>query len=211
MAIVPCVLSEQGEIKGFFMANAVICHGVKFKEDFDKMEIPFCASYWFPWLQQKLILSGVPTQVPSFTNSWLPARSYALDVDILSRQHIDDETILIGHSCGGGLLVKYLSENPHIKIGHLILVAPWIDAAHVFPQYFNNFEPDPDLINRVGTMDLFYSDDDHFGDMILSGCKKLQEIYPSMRVHRFADRSHFSGNMRKFPEIWGLCRSFTDK
>ena len=63
------------------MDNAIICHGVKLKDAFDKMEIPFCASYWYPWLQQKLILAGVPTQVPSFTNSWLPARSYAADVE----------------------------------------------------------------------------------------------------------------------------------
>ena len=85
------------------MANAIICHGVKFKDEFDKMQIPFCASFWYPWLQQKLIVAGIPTQVPSFTNSWLPARNYAADVDILQRQIINEKTILIGHSCGGGL------------------------------------------------------------------------------------------------------------
>lgn len=190
------------------MANAIICHGVKFKDAFDKMEIPFCASYWYPWLQQKLILAGVPTQVPSFTNSWLPARSYVADVDILSRQQIDTGTIMIGHSCGGGLLVKYLSENPDVKIGHLILVAPWIDAQHQFPQYFNNFVPDPDLPSRVGTMDLFYSTDDHYGDMIIHGCENLESVYPNMRVHKFNDRNHFSGNMDTFPELWELCRGF---
>ena len=190
------------------MANAIICHGVKFKDAFDKMEIPFCASYWYPWLQQKLILAGVPTQVPSFTNSWLPARSYESDSDILSRQEINNKTILIGHSCGGGLLVKYLSENPDVKIGHLILVAPWIDAQHQFPQYFNNFAPDPDLPSRVGTMDLFYSTDDHYGDMIIHGCENLESVYQNMRVHKFNDRNHFSGNMDTFPELWELCRGF---
>ena len=190
------------------MPNAIICHGVKFKDAFDKMTIPFCASYWYPWLQQKLILSGVPTQVPSFTNSWLPARNYAADVDILSRQHIGPDTILIGHSCGGGLLVKYLSENPDVKIGHLILVAPWIDAAHQFPQYFNNFEPEPNLPSRVGAMDLFYSADDHYGNMILSGCEKLQSIYPNIRVHKFDNRGHFSGDMREFPELLDACLDF---
>lgn len=153
-------------------------------------------------------MAGVPTQVPSFTNSWLPARNYATDVDILSRQQIDTDTIMIGHSCGGGLLVKYLSENPDVKIGHLILVAPWIDAQHQFPQYFNNFAPDPDLPSRVGTMDLFYSTDDHYGDMIIHGCENLESVYPNMRVHKFNDRNHFSGNMDTFPELWELCRGF---
>ena len=190
------------------MANAIICHGVKFKDAFDKMEIPFCASYWYPWLQQKLILAGGPTQGPSFAYSLLPARNYATDVDILSRQQIDTDTIMIGHSCGGGLLVKYLSENPDVKIGHLILVAPWIDAQHQFPQYFNNFAPDPDLPSRVGTMDLFYSTDDHYGDMIIHGCENLESVYPNMRVHKFNDRNHFSGNMDTFPELWELCRGF---
>ena len=189
------------------MANAIICHGVKFKDAFDKMEIPFCASYWYPWLQQKLILAGVPTQVPSFTNSWLPARSYATDVDILSRQQIDTDTIMIGHSCGGGLLVKYLSENPDVKIGHLILVAPWIDAQHRFPQYFNNFEPDPTLPRRVGTMDLFYSSDDSFGPTIIKGCQKLQKVYPDMNVHKYENMGHF-GTSTKFPDILDLCSKF---
>ena len=189
------------------MVNAIICHGVKFKDEFDKMEIPFCASYWYPWLQQKLILAGVPNQVPSFTNSWLPARSYAADVDILSRQQIDADTIMIGHSCGGGLLVKYLSENPGIKIGHLILVAPWIDAQHQFPQYFNNFAPSPDLSSRVGTMDLFYSLDDFYGKIIINGCQKLQKIYPNMNVHRFTDKGHFS-TFSKVPEVFQLCAGF---
>ena len=172
------------------------------------MTVPLCASYWFPWLQQKLILSGVPSQVPSFTNSWLPARNYAADVDILRRQDINENTILIGHSCGGGLLVKYLSENPNIKIGHLIFVAPWIDPQHQFPQYFNNFEPDPELANRVKSMDLFYSMDDHYGEMIIRGCEQLQKIYPEMHVQTFTDRNHFSGDMTRFPEIWDLCKSY---
>lgn len=190
------------------MANAIICHGVKFKDEFYKMQIPFCASYWYPWLQQKLIVAGVPTQVPSFTNSWLPARNYAADVDILQRQIINEKTILIGHSCGGGLLVKYLSENPEIKIGHLVLVAPWIDVLYQFPEYFNGFSPDPKLPDRIKTIDLFYSTDDHYGDLILKGCDKLQDLYPNMRVHKFSDKSHFSGDMHQFPEMWNLCETF---
>lgn len=190
------------------MPNAIICHGVKDKAGFDAMTVPLCASYWFPWLQQKLILSGVPTQVPSFTNSWLPVRNFESDAHILSRQDMNDETILIGHSCGGGLVVKYLSENPDIKIGHLILVAPWIDVHRQFPQYFNNFEPDPGLARRVRSMDLFYSMDDHYGEMILNSCDKLQAVYPDMRVHRFTDKSHFTGTMTEFPEIWQVCAQF---
>ena len=189
------------------MSNAIICHGIKFEEDFYRMPKPICASMWYPWLQQKLILSGVPTQVPSFTNSWLPARNYEADKDILSRQQLDKDTILIGHSCGGGLLVKYLSENPDIKIGHLILVAPWIDALHQFPQYFNNFEPDPQLSLRTETMDLFYSLDDFYGDVIISGCQKLQNVYPNMNVHKYTDQGHFN-TFSKVPDIFQLCSGF---
>ena len=98
------------------MSNAIICHGVKFKEEFDIMPKPLCASMWYPWLQQRLILAGVPTQVPSFTNSWLPARNYAADSDILSRQQIDENTILIGHSFGGKLSLLYASMYPVKKL-----------------------------------------------------------------------------------------------
>lgn len=190
------------------MQNVIICHGVKSKEGFKIMNMPLCASYWYPWLQQKFILSGVPCQCPSFTNSWLPARNYAADKDVLLRQDINEETILIGHSCGGGMLVKYLSENPDIKIGHLILVAPWIDPFHKFEQYFNNFIRDPQLAQRTKSMDLFYSTDDHYGEMITVGCEQLQQIYPSMNVHKFTDRNHFSGDMTQFPELWQVCSEF---
>ena len=182
--------------------NAIICHGVKSEESFAKLSIPTCAEIWYPWLQQKLILAGIPTQCPSFTNSYLPVRSYTADAEIMRRQQIDDNTILIGHSCGGGLLVKYLTDNPGIKIAHLVLVAPWIDPLHEFPTYFNNFEPDATIPQRVGRIDLIYSTDDHHGDRILKGCEKLQKLWPTMCVHKFTDRNHFSRDtVTQLPEI----------
>lgn len=188
--------------------NAIICHGIKVtKESFDKMTMPMCASGWHPWLQQKLILSGVPTQCPSFTNSWIPARSYAADADIMNRMQIDENTILIGHSCGGGFLVKYLTDNPQIKIARLVLISPWIDPMHVFPEYFNKFEPDANIPNRVGRIDLFYSTDDHYSDWILKGCEKLEKLWPTMHVHKFTDRNHFSAvDLPEFPELWELLK-----
>ena len=185
--------------------NAIICHGVKSKENFDRMTIPMCAAIWYPWLQQKLILSGIPTQCPSFTNSWLPARNYSADANIMNRMPIDENTILIGHSCGGGMLVKYLTDNPQIKISRLILIAPWIDPTHTFPEYFNNFEPDAKIAHRVGKIDLFYSTDDHYGEWILKSCEKLEKLWPTMTVHKFSNRGHFSASdITEFPELWEI-------
>ncbi|MBD5388817.1 hypothetical protein HDR63_01000 [bacterium] len=187
--------------------NAIICHGIKSKENFDKMTIPMCAAIWYPWLQQKLILSGIPTQCPSFTNSWLPARNYATDTDLMNRMPIDDKTILIGHSCGGGMLIKYLTDHPKIKISHLVLVAPFIDPTHQFTEYFNKFEPDATIPNRVGRIDLFYSTDDHYGDWIIKGCEKLEKLWPGMHVHKFTNRNHFSASdVTEFPEVWDILK-----
>ncbi len=182
------------------MRTALICHGILTEEAFNKNTMPCNAALWYPWVQHKLEFMNIWAQCPLFKKSYLPVRSYDSDAVLLKRFDINKDSILIGHSCGGGLLVKFLSQNPDIKISQLILVAPWIDPTHEFDSYFN-FEPDPKLTERVGQIDLLYSTDDRHGDWIFKSCEKLMKIYPNMKVHKFDDKNHFSGEMTELPDL----------
>jgi predicted alpha/beta hydrolase family esterase len=164
------------------------------------MKMYYHAMLWYPWVQHQLEFMGIWAQTPLFNQSYLPVRNYESDAELLKRFDIAKDSILIGHSCGVGLLVKFLSQNPDIKISQLILVAPWIDPTREFNSYFN-FEPDPRLVERVDQIDLIYSTDDHHGDWIFKSCKKLIEIYPNIQVHKFHDKNHFSGDMTELPEL----------
>jgi alpha-beta hydrolase superfamily lysophospholipase len=121
--------------------------------------MPAGTRHWMGELQQQYIINGVSCQNPSFPNSWIPDRNYDDDVNVFSRLELDADTRLIGHSCGGGFLLKYLSLNPQIKIKHLVLVAPWLDPTRELGDYFD-FILDANLPERAERIDLFYSTDD---------------------------------------------------
>jgi predicted alpha/beta hydrolase family esterase len=194
------------------MKKAIICHGVG--EDFEyalAQEAPSCAKNFLPWLQQKYLVAGLNCQNPSFPHSWIPDRNYDDDVNVFSRLELDEDTRLIGHSCGCGFLLKYLSEHPEIRIRHLVLVAPWIGAGvptNKF-KYFEDFKLDPKLYERIKQMDLFVSSDDM--DIIIQSVEKIKEVYGNKIIlHEFKDKGHFSETdmgTREFPELWEVCKS----
>ncbi|MDR1361153.1 MAG: alpha/beta hydrolase family protein [Rickettsiales bacterium] len=191
------------------MKNAVICHGVN--KDFDyasKKLVPSSSSNWLPWLQQRYLLSEIDCQNPAFLHSWVPDRKYEDDVEILKRYEIGPDTALIAHSCGAGFLVRYLSENPGIKIKHLVLVAPWMDGHNILGDYFD-FTIDINLPERIEKMDFFYSTDDE-SPYIQETFDKILKIFPNINAHKFSDKGHFTESDMKtieFPELWEVCKS----
>ncbi|MDR1207232.1 MAG: alpha/beta hydrolase [Rickettsiales bacterium] len=191
-------------------ARAIICHGVNKSHEYALEQlIPSNAKSWLPWLQQRFLLADIDCQSPNFVHSWVPDRIYNDDVKVFSRLEINKETSLIGHSCGGGFLLKYLSEHPEIEIKHLVLVAPWIDPDRLLNNYYTNLELDKSLPDRVGQIDLFVSSDDM--DMVLRSVAKIKEIYGDKIIyHEFNDKGHFTESdmgTKEFPELWEVCKS----
>jgi predicted alpha/beta hydrolase family esterase len=199
-----------GIIERITMKKAIICHGVSQSfESVKKDSMPMGAKHWMGWLQQQYIVSGVSCQNPSFPNSWRPVRNYDDDVNVFSRLEIDTNTRLVGHSCGGGFLLKYLSQHPEIKVKHLVLVAPWLDPNHDLGNYFKEFELDKNLPKRIGHIDLFVSTDDM--DWVIQSVNKIKEVYgDKITYHEFSDKGHFrEANMgtKEFPELWEVCKT----
>ena len=157
---------------------------------------------WYPVVQWELTKRGILTQTPEMPNPYLPDMNYGEWVRTISQFDISQNTILIGHSCGGGFWLKYLSLNPQIKVGQLILVAPWIDVDSEHSTFFTDWKMDADLLLRCKQIDLFISSDDM--EAILKSVDKVKEVYGNkIKYHEFNDKGHFSWGCigRNFPEL----------
>lgn len=70
------------------------------KEEYFNPDIPSQSNHhWLPWLQKQLILNGVLAQTPELPKPYEP--DYALQKEVLERFNINNQTILVGFSCGG--------------------------------------------------------------------------------------------------------------
>jgi predicted alpha/beta hydrolase family esterase len=74
---------------------------------------------------------------------------------------IDENTILIGHSCGCSFLVRRLGEHKQ-WVAKLILVAPWkiYTWSDDIGKEFYDYDIDPTLKERIGKTTIFTSDDE---------------------------------------------------
>ena len=78
--------------------------------------------HWIPWIKEELQSRGVEVETPLMPNPWEPIYE-AFKVES-NKYPVDEESILIGHSCGSAFLVRWLGDTKQ-KISKLILVAPW--------------------------------------------------------------------------------------
>lgn len=182
------------------MKSAIILHGRPSKEEYFNSDGSSPSnSHWLPWLQQQLIINGVLTQTPEMPNAYLPV--YEDWCKIFEQFKIDKDTILVGHSCGAGFLLRWLSENK-ISVGKVVLVAPWIDPTKKLQNDFFNFEIDKDLLHRVKEFCIFISKDDE--KSIIDSVEIITKNLPHVEVKWFEDKGHFTlGDMKteKFPEL----------
>jgi len=74
---------------------------------------------------------------------------------------INENSILVGTSCGASFLVRWLGETDR-KINKLILVAPWKEDNHEEKEKsdFYNFTVDEDIKNNVKEITIFTSDNE---------------------------------------------------
>ncbi|MDR0741559.1 MAG: alpha/beta hydrolase [Rickettsiales bacterium] len=191
------------------MKNAIILHGIDDAvEDILAMPNSPSNSHWFPWLQWELIKKGILAQTPEMPRPYLKDMNYDEWVGIIEQFQIDKNSILIGHSCGGGFFLKYLSLNPNIKVGQLVLVAPWLDTEQDSPTFFNNLYLDPDLPARVGQIDVFLSSDDM--DIIKMSIDKIKSAYDNIiKYHDMGNKGHFCERdlkSKQFPELLAVIK-----
>ena len=120
------------------------------------------------------------------------------------------DTLLVGHSCGGGFLTRWLSENK-VSAAKCVLVAPWINPPDINDVYadvddFFDFEIDSELAKRTPTT-IFASSNDHAS--VQESGFIIRDQVPLASYKEFADHGHFcvSDIGPQFPALLEECLS----
>ncbi len=185
--------------------NAVFCHGVMDPEyDWDAREYNPSKS-WKYWLQFQLEKDrDIIMQIPQFPHAHVNIMNYDEWEKIMNRQDINENTTLIGHSAGGGFILKYMARHPNLRVRQIVLVAPWLDIEEFQPLgFYKDFALDNHIAKQAELgADILISDDDD--TYILSSFDKITQNIPDIRVHNFTGRGHFICD--KFPELLDIIK-----
>ncbi len=186
------------------MKNAYILHGCCDRQEYRSEQYPSPSNaHWIPWLQKQLLMKGYGCQTPEMPTPYKP--TYDEWKNVFDVFPVDEETSLIGHSCGGGFLLKWLQESRKVKIDKLILVAPWRDPEG----YFGNFlrgNLKPDLGERLKELHIFYSEDEPVGG-VKESVEGIKAAYPFTIFHQFLKSGHFcleEMGTDQFPELLAI-------
>lgn len=178
------------------MKKAIIFHGMPEESEYQGDE---SRKHWIPWLKQKLEEKGFEVFAPELPKAYEPL--YEDWLEKLQEFPIDEDTVLIGHSCGGGFFIRYLSEND-VKVGKVILVAPWIDPKKHLESKFFEFEWDLELVQKTAGVTIFISLDD--GQDVLTSVEMITRRLPEVILKQFPDKGHFTFEdmkTKEFPEL----------
>ncbi len=184
------------------MKNAILIHGKPSKEEFYNDMLPSVSNANFlPWIQQQLAIRDIPSQTPEMPHAWKP--HYPTWQKEFDRFEVTPDTALVGHSAGGGFLVRWLSEHPDVQVGKVILVAPslGLDWDEDERKEFFSFEIDADLASRTQGLIIFGSDDDKdaLKESITIYRSKLNDVdYREVSNHGHFAYEHIGSG---FPEL----------
>ncbi len=183
------------------MKTAIIIHGMPTKEEYEAHSEQ-TTLHWIPWLKAQLEERKIATTTPEMPVPYAPV--YEQWRDTFERIPRTEESILVGHSCGGGFLVRWLSEHPTERVGKVILVAPWIDPDHLDGEHMTNFFDftiDPNLITKTDGITVFVSEDDDVS--MLRTAEELEKHIVGIKIIRKKDKGHFStgDGVYEFPEL----------
>lgn len=140
--------------------NCIIIHGCPSnKEEALNSTTRTYDKHWMPWLKKELRLKGIKTETPLMPNPWEPV--YEDFKKEFEKYHVDENTILIGHSCSCSFLVRWLGETKQ-KIKKLILVAPWkiADQENISKKKFYEYKIDENVKNLAEEIIIFTSDNE---------------------------------------------------
>lgn len=183
------------------MTNAILLHGLPSEDEYYDNEQPSSSNaHWFPWLQNQLLIKDIKTDTPEVYKPYqMQWQDWVKEVE---RFDIGPQTILVGHSMGGGFWVRYLSEHPNIHVKHVILVAPWLNLNHEEKTDFFDFELRPDITHQAQQFTVLASDNDH--PDVQNSVEYLRNILGDAKFIDFHNYGHFCFRDLKteaFPEL----------
>lgn len=188
------------------MKSAIILHGTCDEIEYRDDKYPSLSnSHWLPWLQKKLLIHDIDAHTPEVFEAFAP--TYKKWLKELSRYEIGKETILVGHSCGAGFLVRWLSEND-ARVGKVILVAPWLDPDKSKSGDMFDFRMDPSMAKKTSSLVIFHSDNDM--ESVQKSVKIIKKQVANIKYKEFRNYGHFcfeDMGTDEFPELLDECLS----
>lgn len=185
------------------MKTAIILHGRPSKEEYYSDKYPSASnSHWLPWLQKQLLIQDIAAYTPEVPHC------YDLDYETwckeFERYEITPDTTLIGHSCGGGFIVRWLGEHPEVKVDKVFLVAPGAPAVDADWSRFSffDFTINPNLARQAQRITIFSSDNDSPG--IMESVQKYRAEIKNVQYQEFKGYGHFTLKRMEtdaFPEL----------
>lgn len=120
----------------------------------------------------------------------------------MDKINVNKKSILVGHSCGGAFLVRWLGETKK-RTKKLILVAPAKMLESMPEKYFDfyNFETDLSITNRVNEIVIFVSDNE--GEGIRKAVKRYSKEF-NIQPREIKGKGHFllkHMGTEEFPEL----------
>ncbi|MFH0937058.1 MAG: alpha/beta hydrolase [Candidatus Daviesbacteria bacterium] len=180
--------------------NCLIIHGCPSKKE---PRSPYLRSYdkhWIPWTKKELNKQGIKTETPHMPKPWQP--NYEKFKKEFEKYKVNENSILIGHSCGCAFLVRWLGDSKQ-KILKLVLVAPWkiSDKNDEFRKTFYEYLIDETIKSRVGEIVMFTADDEEE-----DGKKSLNIFHESLggQIIELKGRGHYTQNdmgKEELPEL----------
>ena len=171
------------------MKNVIVIHGCP--SNVEKAMDPETRTYdkhWIPWLKDEMQKRDIHIEAPLMPNPWDPVyESFKKEFEKLS---VNEESILIGHSCGCAFLVRWLGDSKQ-KVQKLILVAPWkvADDGSKLKKDFYGFSIDESVKTRVGEIVMFTADDEEE-----EGKESLKMYHASLggNIIELEDHGHYT-------------------
>jgi predicted alpha/beta hydrolase family esterase len=118
--------------------------------------------HWIPWTKKELEARNIKTETPLMPSPWEPV--YEEFKKVFEKYTVDENTILVGHSCGCAFLIRWLSETKR-NIFKLILVAPWMvgEDTDKFRKAFYIFPIDISIKDRIKKIIMFTANNEAGG------------------------------------------------
>lgn len=154
---------------------------------------------WMNWIGKELIKRGLNAFAPDMPTPWNP--KYEGWKREFEKYSPNENTLLIGHSCGAAFLVRWLLESK-IKVRKLILVAPAKvpEGPTDKRKALYDFELRPESKKIAGEIVIFTSNDFEHHLKSLEFYKK----YLNPRVIKLKNKVHFliyTMGTNEFPEL----------
>lgn len=182
--------------------NCIIIHGCP-----DDDKDPTYDKHWIPWTKQELIKKGILAETPLMPEPWKP--KYEAFKEEFEKRNINENTILVGHSCGAAFLVRWLGETK-AKVAKLILVAPWKinEERDAYKDAFYSYEIDKTIPNRVSKIVMFTADNEYE-----EGKKSLEIFHRAIggKIIEIKGYRHYTQRSMGTEEFPELVKEITEK